>query len=85
MTALDFWRMTPGEVCAAMEAANGQAKAKLKRDMVQAWYIAALTRCKRMPSLKKLLKDDSEEPPDFEQLAREHEEMVKNSTVLKKR
>lgn len=81
ITALDFWRMTPGEVCAAVTAANGRAKAELKRSLYQAWYTAALTRIKRMMSLKKLLRDEDAEPPDMEQLAREHEEIVKKSRI----
>ena len=81
VTALEFWRMTPGEVCAAMQAANGRARSELKRSLYQAWYTAALTRIKRMMSLKKLIRDDERPPDDMEQLAREHEEMVRNSRI----
>lgn len=80
VSALDFWRMLPCEVYAAIAAANMRAKGELKRTLYLAWYTAALTRAKRMPGLKRLLKDDAAQP-DFEQLKRDHEEILKHSKM----
>lgn len=81
VSALDFWHMLPREVYAAIAAANMRAKGELKRALYLAWHTAALTRAKRMPGLGRLLKDD-EAQPDFEQLKRDHEEILKHSKVM---
>lgn len=76
--------MLPREVYATIAAANRRAKGELKRDLYLAWHTAALTRAKRMPGLGRLLKDDKDDDaqPDFEQLRRDHEEILKHSKVM---
>jgi len=51
----EFWALTPRETLVAMEAAVWRANQAQVRDASLAWHIAALTRCKKLPGLRKLL------------------------------
>lgn len=50
-----FWEQTPRETCAAIEAAMWRDERRQKQDVALAWRTAALSRQKRLPSLKHLL------------------------------
>lgn len=47
--------MTPNETLATIEARAWRAEQEGQRDLWLAWHIAALSRAKRLPSLKRLL------------------------------
>ena len=55
LTVGEFWALTPRETLVAMEAAVWRGKQTQVRELSLAWHIAALTRNKRMPGLRKLL------------------------------
>lgn len=55
---LEFWELTPREVYMAIEAAQWRDERRQKQDIALAWRTAALTRVKRMPSLRSLLTSD---------------------------
>lgn len=54
--ALQFWEMTPRETLAAIEAAAWRLEHEEERAISQAWHTAALSRARRFPALKSLLK-----------------------------
>ena len=51
----EFWALTPRELAATFEAALWRQEQERRRDTVLAWQMAALSRAKRLPSLKSLL------------------------------
>lgn len=55
VSVLEFWDLTPRETYMAIEAALWRDRRRQKQDLSLAWHTAALTRVKRMPSLKSLL------------------------------
>ncbi len=52
---LEFWELTPRETVATIEAGTERMQAERELTMSLAWHTAALTRTKRMPTLKSLL------------------------------
>lgn len=52
---LEFWDLTPRETFMAIDAAIWRDEVQQRRNLTLAWQTAALTRAKRMPSLKQLL------------------------------
>jgi hypothetical protein len=81
--ALEFWRMNPAETVAAIRAASWKYKQELQLVLYGAWHAEAFARTKRLPSLKRLLRSDEDEKPDFEQMKREFEAAVGRSKVAK--
>jgi hypothetical protein len=83
-----FWSLTPREMRLHFEAAAIRAEREYQRDAWLAWHIAALSRAKRMPTLKKLLQTDKAKPLRGEELDRrqaEHAELIANATKPRKR
>lgn len=55
LTISQFWHSTPREVYAAIDAFSWQVDRENKRDAWLVWHIAALSRAKRLPPLKRLM------------------------------
>ncbi len=55
VSVVEFWALTPRETLATLEATVWRAEQRAAGDLSHAWHIAALTRIKRMPTLKRLL------------------------------
>jgi len=55
VSTLEFWEMTPRELNLAMEAASWRMQNEQMIAMSLAWHTAALTRAKRMPTLREML------------------------------
>lgn len=55
ISVFDFYLMTPREAYMVIDAANWKAEKEQDRAMSVAWLNAALSRVKRMPSLRSLL------------------------------
>lgn len=54
MSVAEFWEQTPRETYLAIEAALWRDERAQRQQMAQAWYTAALTRSKKLPTLKQL-------------------------------
>jgi hypothetical protein len=81
---LPFWDQTPAETQAVMEAAIWQREQEQRRDLALAWHVAALTRTKTMPALKRLLAPPEArrlQGAELERRKREHEEMTRNLEI----
>lgn len=52
----EFWEMTPREVMAAAQATVWRLELDRERMIMAAWLTAALSRSKRLPRLKRLLR-----------------------------
>lgn len=52
---LEFWQMTPRETVQVIEAAVWRSELEQRQQLALAWNTAALSRTKRMPSLRSLL------------------------------
>ena len=82
----EFWSLTPRETYAAIEAVSWRLEREHRRDAWLAWHIAALSRAKRLPALKKLLGSDKAKPLEGEELKRrraEHQEIMQKIDVDK--
>lgn len=55
MSLFEFWEMTPIETLEVIRAQVCRFDQQRRMMVAQAWQIAALTRTKRLPSLKSLL------------------------------
>jgi len=81
LSVVEFWALTPAETIATIEAANWRRDQDQRRDLALAWHIAALTRAKRLPTLKQLLGGGETrklEGEELEMRRNEHAEMVAN-------
>lgn len=70
----------------AIEASIWREEIQQKRDLVLAWQTAALTRAKRMPSLKQLLNTKPAKPlhgEELEKRRKEFKEMTANLDLSK--
>ncbi len=56
LTLEQFWSYTPAELCEVLDAAAWRQEQALRRELTQAWTVAALSRMKRLPTLKRLLR-----------------------------
>lgn len=77
-----FWSLTPRELMLHFEAYEARAVREHQRDAWLAWHIAALSRAKRLPSLRRLMGLDRARPLHGEELERrraEHAELVANA------
>jgi hypothetical protein len=84
MTAAEFWEQTPKETLMTIEAAVWRDERRQKLDIALAWRVAALSRQKRLPSLKKLLTPDETRPlrgKELKKRQQEFREMTKNLDV----
>ena len=59
----DFWNMTPYELFVSIEVFEDKEKELSKELIVQAYYTAALSRMKKIPKLKDLLKEKKKQTP----------------------
>jgi hypothetical protein len=75
--------MNPHETVLAIQAANWRGNQALQLVLYGAWHTEAFARTKRLPSLKRLLRSDEDEKPDFEKLKREFEAAVGRSKVAR--
>jgi hypothetical protein len=76
--------MTPRETFATIEAVSWRLEREHRRDAWLAWHIAALSRAKRLPALKRLLGNDKAKSLEGEELERrraEHREIVQKIDV----
>ena len=72
---LEFWALTPRETWAAIEAAQKAQAREDERAMMMAWATAALSRAKRMPSLREWLHPAPREPKSLKQHQEEFAEL----------
>lgn len=75
----EFWSLTPRETAMVFDAALWRQEQEARRDLTVAWYAAALSRAKRMPTLKDLLnpgKTRQLTPEEREKRASEHAELI---------
>lgn len=85
----DFWEMTPRETKMAIEAAIWRDERQQRQALSLAWHTAALSRAKRLPSLKRLLSTSSGSKarplrgPELRKRRREYEEMAEGVDVEK--
>lgn len=78
MAPAEFWDLTPRETFMAIAAAVWREKRAREMDVALAWYIASLSRAKRLPPLKQLLKAKPAKAlagPELEQRRQEFEQM----------
>ena len=81
LSVVEFWALTPAETIATIEAANWRQDQDQRRDLALAWHIAAMTRTRKIPSLRQLLTPQDArklEGAELEQRRKEHAEMVAN-------
>ena len=72
----DFWNMTPYELFVSIEVFEDKEKERSKELIAQAYYTAALSRMKKIPKLKDLLKEKKK------QTAKEMLEAVKRLNAM---
>lgn len=78
--------MTPRETYILIDAASWRAEQRQQQAVSAAWLTAALTRQKRLPSLKRLLGTDRSRALDGEELERrraEYEEIMRKMDLDK--
>ncbi len=61
ITISEFWRITPYELFIYMQAFEEKEKEHSKEILIQAYYIEAFARMKKLPKLKDLLKEKKEQ------------------------
>lgn len=86
ISVMEFWDLTPRETFMEIDASIWREEIQQKRDLVLAWQTAALTRAKRMPSLKQLLNTKQARPlvgQELEKRRKEFKEMTANLDVSK--
>jgi len=86
ISVLEFWDLTPWETFMMIDASIWREEIQQKRDLVLAWQTAALTRAKRMPSLKQLLNTKPARPlvgQELEKRRKEFRDMTSNLDVSK--
>jgi len=79
--------MTPAETLAVIDAAAWRADLEFKRDIRLAWHVAAFTRAKRLPPLRRLLKPGRTRKLTGEDLAKrraEHAELMQRAKYGKR-
>lgn len=57
MSLLEFWEFTPYEFFQVVEAYNQRYEEEAEEKICLAYMTAALVRCKKMPTLKRVLED----------------------------
>ena len=85
---LEFWDQTPRETFMAIDAAIWREEVRQKQNLTLAWQTAALTRAKRLPSLKQLLNTKPAKPlvgAEMEKRRQEFRDMTKNLDLSKLR
>jgi hypothetical protein len=60
MKPLDFWNLTPYEFSIIVEGYSERQTEKRQELLYLAWHTEAFARQKRLPGLKKLLKDNGQ-------------------------
>lgn len=55
ISLLEFWELTPRETYQTIEAYVWRDRQNQKKQIAQAWRIAALTRARKLPNLKTVL------------------------------
>jgi len=83
---LEFWDQTPRETFMAIDAAIWREEVRQKQNLTLAWQTAALTRAKRLPSLKQLLNTKPAKPltgVELEKRRQEFRDMTKNLDLSK--
>lgn len=70
MASERFWSLTYAEFVAEYDGWVGRTKEKYKEMLWSAWHVAALSRQRKLPDLKTLLRDDDKrtEPQSAEQM-----------------
>lgn len=79
MSAPEFWELTPRETLATIEAFQWRQEQAHRRDAWLAWHVAALSRAKRLPGLRALLRPAKArglEGEELERRRRERDEML---------
>lgn len=79
---LEFWDLTPRETFMAIDAAIWRDEVQQRRNLTLAWQTAALTRAKRMPSLKQLLNTKPARPLHGEELEKRRQEFKEMTANL---
>jgi len=74
VTVSEFWELTPRETFAVIDAALWREERQQRRDVALAWHVAALSRTKRLPSLKQLLNTKPAKPLKGKELERRRKE-----------
>jgi len=77
----EFWLLTPRETLLSIEAAIWRDDQRQKRDISQAWLVAALSRRKRLPPLSVLFTSKAAKKlggAELQQRRQEFSEMTKN-------
>jgi hypothetical protein len=80
----EFWELTPRETLLAIEAAIWRDERQQEQDIALAWRTAALTRTKKLPTLRSLLA--SSKPPkklSGTELEKRRDEFKKMTQALK--
>lgn len=83
---LEFWDLTPAETYAAIEGAIKREELRQRKDLALAWRIAAFTRAKKLPPLKKVLNTAPAKPlrgAERDRRRREFAEMTTNLDLSK--
>ena len=88
LTITEFWDSTPYEIFIAIDAFVWNVDRENKRDAWLAWNIAALTRAKRLPPLKRFLKGKPGkakqlEGKELDQRRLEHQEIMAKIDIKK--
>ena len=89
LSVFEFWDSTPREVHAVIEAFTWNVERKNKSDAWVVWHIAALSRAKRLPPLKRLMssgkpgKSKRLEGKELDQRRLEHQEIMAKIDMTK--
>jgi len=86
IAAGEFWELTPWETFQAIEAAGWRAEQDARRDVALAWHVAALSRAKTLPPLRRLLRSSAPKPlsaEDIERKKREHAALMEKIDLSK--
>lgn len=80
LSVAEFWDLTPKELGIHFEADLWRQTQQAQQAVSLAWYVAALSRVKKLPPLRQLLQGQEARPLRGEELKRrraEHEDIVK--------
>lgn len=86
ISVLEFWDLTPRETYRAIEASIWRDEQTQRQQIAQAWRTAALTRAKKMPTLKQLLTTGPAKPlvgKELQRRRKEFEEMTSGVDLSK--
>lgn len=79
-----FWELTPREYALHVRAENRRRREAQRRSAWLAWHIAALTRVKRMPGLKRFMGTEKArvlKGAELERRRQEHAELVARAVL----